>query len=109
MKIQLERTLPICPPQLTCIACAQAFKVEKIRSLLRDRDNLIQGDLCSTCRRATDLQQKLQTSDIVQRPQFYDWWFKRLTNLAEATQEIEQARLVAHRCGWQKSRPLRIR
>jgi hypothetical protein len=109
MKIQLERTLPTCPPQLRCVACSQPFKVEKIRSLLCDRDHLIQGDLCRTCRRATDLPQTLKTAEAIQRPQFYDWWFKRLTILSAATQEIEQARFAAKQCRCQTVQSLRIR
>ncbi len=109
MKIQLERTLPTCPPQLKCVACSQLFKVEKIRSLLSDRAGLIQGDLCRTCRNASDLPQKLQTTEEINRPQFYEWWFKRLTMLSAATQEIEQARFGSLQCSCQKSRQLRIR
>ncbi len=109
MKIQLERTLPTCPPQLKCVACSQLFKVEKIRNLLVDRAGLIQGDLCRTCRSDGNLQQKLQTTEAINRPPFYAWWFKRLTMLAAATQEIEQARFGSLRCHCQKSRQLRIR
>lgn len=109
MKIQLERTLPMCPSQLKCIACARSFKAEKIRSLLYDRAGLIQGDLCCTCRSAKDLSQKLHTTEEIRRPTFYEWWFKRFVILSEAAQEIENARFGAARCGCQKSRQLRIR
>ncbi len=99
MKIQLERRLPTCPPQLKCVACAQTFPVEKIRSLLCDRAGLIQGDLCPGCRRAPDLQAKLHVTEPIHRPQFYTWWWKRWAILAEASQEIEGARFAAARCG----------
>ncbi len=109
MKIQLERALPTCPPQLKCVACARSFNAEKIRRLLYDRAGLIQGDLCCTCRSAKDLSQKLQTTEEIYRPTFYEWWFKRLVILSEAAQEIENARLGSVRCGCQKSRQLQIR
>jgi hypothetical protein len=109
MKIQLERTLPPCPSQLKCVACARSFKAEKIRSLLCDRAGLIQGDLCCTCRSAKDLPQKLQTTEEIRRPTFYEWWFKRFVILSEAAQEIESARFRSLPCSCQKSRQLRIR
>jgi hypothetical protein len=109
MKIQLERALPNCPSHLTCVACFQQFEVEKIRALLYNHVGLIQGDLCHICRSAEDLQQKLQTNEEISRPRFYEWWFKRLAILSEATQEIEQARFSSLRCGCGKSRQIRIR
>ncbi|HTL89048.1 MAG TPA: hypothetical protein VL134_06590 [Leptolyngbya sp.] len=109
MKIYLERTLSTCPTQLKCVACTQPFEVEKIRSILYDRTGLIQGDLCPTCRSAPDLQEKLQTTEAIRRPKLYQWWFKRLTILSEATQEIESARRGTRSCNCQKPRQIRIR
>jgi hypothetical protein len=111
MKIQLERKLPTCPARLRCVACSQAFEPEKIRSLLYDRAGLIQGDLCPTCckLKANDLQQKLQSSEEIKRPRFYDRWIKQWVILSEAAEEIEQARLGASRCNCQKPRQMRIR
>jgi hypothetical protein len=107
MKIQLERTLSTCPSQLTCVACSQSFKVGKIRSLLYDRTNLIQGDLCPSCVSAKDLQQKLHTTESIRRPRFYERWFKQFIILAEATEEIERARFS--QCNCRRSKPLKIR
>ncbi len=109
MKIQLERRLLTCPPQLKCVACAQPFDVENIRSILYDRAGLIQGDLCHTCRSAKDLPKKLQATEKISRPKFYQWWFKRWAMLSEATQEIESARFGSRSCACQKSRQIRIR
>jgi hypothetical protein len=109
VKIELERTLSNCPSNLKCVACSQSFKTGKIRRLLCDRAGLIQGDLCSSCGSAKDLQQKLQTPETISRPKFYQWLFKRLTILSEATQEIEQARFASGVCGCRKSKQLRIR
>ena len=109
MKIQLERTLSTCPTELQCVVCAQRFEVERIRSILYDRAGLIQGDLCNVCLGAKDLQQKLQTTEVISRPTFYQWWFKRLTVLAEATEEIERARFGSRPCQCRQSKPLRIR
>jgi hypothetical protein len=88
MKIRLERTLPTCPSQLRCIACNQSFKAEKIRSLLYDRTGLLQGDLCCTCRSATDLQQKLYATEKISRPKFYEWWFKQVVILSEVNDAL---------------------
>ncbi|MER3435271.1 MAG: hypothetical protein C4288_18120 [Leptolyngbya sp. ERB_1_1] len=74
-----------------------------------DRTGLIQGDLCNQCRSADDLQQTLQTIETINRPKFYDWWFKRLAILSEATQEIESARFGASRCQCQKPKQFQIR
>ncbi|NJR41206.1 MAG: hypothetical protein HC781_23150 [Leptolyngbyaceae cyanobacterium CSU_1_4] len=49
MKIQLEHRLSSCPPQLRCIACGQTFTVGRVRSLLVNDEDRIQGDLCPKC------------------------------------------------------------
>jgi len=110
MKIKLERTLANCPTHLRCTICSRPFEVGKIRKLLCDSNGLIQGDLCSTCSKLSSkhLKQKLQTNEEIIQPKFYQWWFKRLTILSEATQEIEQARLGSSRCHCQNSRGLKI-
>lgn len=109
MKIQLERTLSTCSTQLKCVACSRSFEVEKIRSILYDRAGLIQGDLCRTCRNAKDLQQKLRVTEEITCPKFYQWWFKRIMILSEATQEIESTRFRSRSCDCQKSKQIRIR
>ncbi|MBW4516992.1 MAG: hypothetical protein KME11_17415 [Timaviella obliquedivisa GSE-PSE-MK23-08B] len=53
MKIQLEHRQSSCPQKLRCIACRQIFAVGRVRSLLVNDEDRIQGDLCSKCVRLT--------------------------------------------------------
>ena len=49
MKIQLEHRLSSCPHKLRCTTCRQVFAVGRIRPLLINDSNRIQGDLCPQC------------------------------------------------------------
>jgi hypothetical protein len=62
MKIQLERKLSSCPDQMICVVCHETFWSPNIRALLYSRNNLLQGDVCSSCikLRASRFQQKLR-------------------------------------------------
>lgn len=49
MKIQLEHRLFSCPPKLRCTVCRQIFTAGRIRPLLVNDGDRIQGDLCPKC------------------------------------------------------------
>lgn len=49
MKIQLEHRLSSCPRKLGCTVCRQIFTAGRIRPLLVNDGDRIQGDLCPKC------------------------------------------------------------
>lgn len=72
MKIQLERTLATCSPQLPCIACQQPFEVGRIRTLLCNDQGLIYGDICPDCleSKAIGIQQRLKRRAVQQMARY---------------------------------------
>jgi len=73
MRIKLERKLETCPPQLSCTVCRQRFEVHKIRTLLFNDAGLLQGDICSECRKlkSSTIRSKMreQASLLMQYPE----------------------------------------
>ena len=73
MRIKLERKLETCPSQLSCTVCRQRFEVCKIRTLLFNDAELLQGDICSECRdlnsSAIRLKMREQASLLMQYPE----------------------------------------
>jgi hypothetical protein len=49
MKVQLEQKTESCAQKLLCTVCGQIFKAGSMRTLLYNRHNLLQGDVCSDC------------------------------------------------------------
>jgi hypothetical protein len=132
MKVQLERRMSSCPNHLQCTVCGQKFETPKIRALLYNNQELIQGDVCSDClqlktdeikqklRERAHLLRQIEQTTIQQQaielfaaaeeelklPTFYERWLKRLEIFSEETQELEAARFGA--CACRKRSRLRI-
>jgi hypothetical protein len=121
--------------QFHCLACQNSLGGGSLRTMLCHDDGAIAGDLCKRCvKRGTAYLQKtlgyrsqqlaleaIGHDDPVVRqrakelaelanqplsvPSFYQWWWKQMTLLATATQELEMARRSIPR---QHPKPLKI-
>jgi hypothetical protein len=123
MKIQLEQKSSHCPDHMTCVACAQNFKVGSIRRLLLDDRAMLHGDLCSNCAgRSAPLLQKLLkvqakrliashaaaqergqellaiAAEPIEFPSLWQWLAKKIEVLATETTALEQARFNTNTC-----------
>ncbi|HEY9824312.1 MAG TPA: hypothetical protein V6D19_02625 [Stenomitos sp.] len=95
MKILLERKLNSCPDQMVCTVCGERFWVRNIRSLLYRNDNLIQGDVCSSCVKlnTTEVQQRLKDHAgtllqcAITQPECADKALNRALELLETSKE----------------------
>jgi hypothetical protein len=104
MKIQLERKLSSCPDRLSCVVCHELFWVSSIRALLYDRQNLIQGDVCSVCvaLESGNFQKKLrnQANRLIQEsetdPKRSEWLQSRAVEILETSEESLKRPTVFH-------------
>lgn len=104
MKIHLEQKLSSCPEQMTCIVCHDLFWTPKIRALLFNRQNLIQGDVCRSCLKlkSTHFQKKLrnQANRLIQAsiltPECFEALQDRAIELLETSEEQISYPTVSH-------------
>jgi hypothetical protein len=95
MKIYLEQKLSSCPDQMTCVVCHDSFWTPNIRTLLYNRRNIIQGDVCRSCMKlkSSRFQQKLrnQANRLIQEsmlnPERFDALQDRAIELLETSEE----------------------